>query len=76
MEVITVESKAYKELMAKINPIAQFVAEYQSVNMINPEEEWIDSFKVCYFLNISQRTIRGYNNILKRLSFSSIFFNL
>lgn len=58
MEVITVESKAYKELVAKINTIAQFVADYQSVNMINPEEEWIDSFEVCSFLNISQRTLQ------------------
>ena len=58
MEVITVESKAYKELVAKINTIAQFVAEYQSVNTINPEEEWIDSFEVCSFLNISQRTLQ------------------
>ena len=58
MEVITVESKACKELVAKINTIAQFVADYQSVNMINPEEEWIDSFEVCSFLNISQRTLQ------------------
>lgn len=58
MEVITVESKAFKELVAKINTIAQFVADYQSVNMINPEEEWIDSFEVCSFLNISQRTLQ------------------
>ena len=58
MEVITVESKAFKELVAKINTIAQFVVEYQSVNTINPEEEWIDSFEVCSFLNISQRTLQ------------------
>jgi hypothetical protein len=58
MEVITVESKAFKELVAKINTIAQFVADYQSVNTINPEEEWIDSFEVCSFLNISQRTLQ------------------
>jgi len=58
MEVITVEAKAYKELVAKINTIAQFVADYQSVNTINPEEEWIDSFEVCSFLNISQRTLQ------------------
>ena len=58
MEVITVESKVYKELMAKINTIAQFVAEYQSLDAINPEEEWIDSFEVCSFLNISQRTLQ------------------
>jgi hypothetical protein len=58
MEVITVESKAYKELVAKINTIAQFVADNQSVNTINPEEEWIDSFEVCSFLNISQRTLQ------------------
>jgi hypothetical protein len=58
MEVITVESKAFKELVAKINTIAQFVADYQSVNTINPEEEWIDSFEVCSFLNISKRTLQ------------------
>ena len=58
MEVITVESKVFKELVAKINTIAQFVVEYQSTNTINPEEEWIDSFEVCSFLNISQRTLQ------------------
>jgi len=58
MDVITIESQAYKELMAKINSIAKFVVEHQSPGIGDPDEEWVDSYEVCTFLNISSRTLQ------------------
>lgn len=57
MEVITIESKAFKELMEKINTITKFVASYQP-EQINEEETWVDSHEVCTFLKISERTLQ------------------
>lgn len=56
MDVITIESQAYRELVSKINTIAKFVVEHQSEE--NPDEEWVDSYEVCTFLKISERTLQ------------------
>ncbi|MFV0539280.1 MAG: helix-turn-helix domain-containing protein [Dysgonomonas sp.] len=59
MEVITLEAKAYQELVTKINAIAQFVIEHQQdPGTGNPDEMWVDSYEVCTFLKISQRTLQ------------------
>jgi 3-methyladenine DNA glycosylase Tag len=58
MEVITMEAAAYKELVSKINSIAKFVVEHQTIETKNPDEEWVDSYEVCTFLQISQRTLQ------------------
>lgn len=58
MEVITIESQAYKELISKINTIAKFVVEFQSIDTENLDETWVDSYEVCTFLNISERTLQ------------------
>jgi len=58
MDVITIESQAYKELVAKINSIAKFVVEHQAAGTSDPDEEWVDSYEVCTFLNISSRTLQ------------------
>ena len=58
MDVITIESQAYKDLLTKINSIAKFVVNHQSDDTINPDEEWVDSYEVCTFLNISERTLQ------------------
>ncbi|MDR2010942.1 MAG: helix-turn-helix domain-containing protein [Bacteroidales bacterium] len=58
MDVITMESKAYQELVDKINSIAEFIAERNDEPVIDIEEEWVDSYEVCTFLNISQRTLQ------------------
>ncbi|MDP4270456.1 MAG: helix-turn-helix domain-containing protein [Bacteroidota bacterium] len=57
MEVITIESKAFKELMEKVNTIAKFVLNYQPEE-INDEETWVDGYEVCTFLKISERTLQ------------------
>lgn len=58
MDVIIIESQAYKELVAKINSIAKFVVEHQAAGTSDPDEEWVDSYEVCTFLNISSRTLQ------------------
>ena len=59
MEVITIENRAYQELMQKLN---QLIA----VSSAKPkdekkeekkDEEWLDSAAVCQQLNISSRTL-------------------
>ncbi len=52
MDVITIESQAYKELVSKINTIAKFVIEHQSPETKDPDDEWVDSYEVCTFLKI------------------------
>jgi hypothetical protein len=58
MEVITIESQAFKELQAKINMIAKFVAAIQSKAEEQPEDGWVDSYEVCTFLKISSKTLQ------------------
>jgi len=57
MEVITIESKAFKDLMDKVNTIAKFVVNYQPEE-IKDEETWVDGYEVCTFLKISERTLQ------------------
>ncbi|MDR2534103.1 MAG: helix-turn-helix domain-containing protein [Tannerellaceae bacterium] len=58
MEVITIESQAFKDLQAKINMIAKFVAAIQSKAEEQPEDGWVDSYEVCTFLKISSKTLQ------------------
>ena len=58
MEVITIESKAYKELLEKIDAIARMVAMNQPETQQNPDETWVDGFEVCTYLKISERTLQ------------------
>ncbi len=58
MEVITIDSQAYKELVSKINTIAKFVIEHLDDDTANPDEMWVDSYEVCTFLKISERTLQ------------------
>jgi hypothetical protein len=58
MDVITIESQAYKELMAKINTITQFVKACQERENGETTDGWVDSYEVCTFLKISVRTLQ------------------
>ena len=58
MDVITIESIAYKALEAKINLIAKFVNEQEPATIENPDETWVDNYDVCSFLKISERTLQ------------------
>ena len=60
MEVITVESKAYQELMYKINQLIYFSQEKpkeEKKEDPKDKDEWLDSNAVCQQLNISLRTL-------------------
>ena len=56
MDVITIESKAYKEIVAKIDVIANYVFSQEDTK--NEDEIWVDSYEVCTFLKISDRTLQ------------------
>ena len=58
MEVITIETKAFKELMAKVNTIAKFVAAIQAKAENEPDDGWVDSYEVCTFLKVSEKTLQ------------------
>lgn len=58
MDVITIESKAFKELESKITAIADYVLNKQESEDINEDEIWVDSYEVCTFLKISSKTLQ------------------
>ena len=55
MEVITIESQVFKDLIAKVDTIFDYV-----VSQKNEDETdgWVDSYEVCTFLKISDRTLQ------------------
>ena len=74
MEIITFESKAYKELDNKITTIANFIFNQLGESKTNEDEIWVDSYEVCTFLKISEKTLQrlrvagtiAYSNIRGR----------
>ena len=58
MEIITFESKAYKELDNKITAIANYIFNHLDANKPDEDEIWVDSYEVCTFLKISDRTLQ------------------
>ena len=59
MEIITIDSELYKEFARKIDFITEFITNSQSnyaENNIN--DTWVDSYEVCTFLRISERTLQ------------------
>ena len=56
MEVITIESQAYKNIMSKMDTIFDYVVSQQ--NTQDEEDSWVDSYEVCTFLKISDRTLQ------------------
>jgi len=58
MEVITIESQAFKDLQSKINTIVKFVAAIESKAQEQPEDGWVDNYDVCTFLKISGKTLQ------------------
>jgi len=58
MEVITIESQTFRELMAKINMIAKFVACIKAKADEEPADNWVDNYEVCTFLKVSPKTLQ------------------
>lgn len=58
MEVITIESKAFKQLMEKLDVLSEYVYSMERPEVENEDEGWVDSREVCDFLKISERTLQ------------------
>jgi hypothetical protein len=59
MEIITIDSVLYKELIKKIDFITEFIFnQKESEPSNNIDETWVDSYEVCTFLRISERTLQ------------------
>jgi len=59
MEVITMESKEYKDLIDKIDKISAFVVKCEAgIKPQSNEEIWLDSQEVANLLRISTRTLQ------------------
>ena len=71
MDVITIETQAFKDLTSKINSIAKFVAALQAKSEEDPKDGWVDSYDVCTFLKISPKTLQRLR-AAKLVSFSRI----
>jgi hypothetical protein len=54
MEVITIESQAFKEIISRIEKISRYVNDHSEKN----HEGWVDNYDVCSFLKISNRTLQ------------------
>ena len=52
MDVITIESKAFEEIIQKLDKIEGFVKDYSN------DEEWVDEYEICRYLKISKRTLQ------------------
>lgn len=57
MEVITIESRAFRQLMEKLDALAEYVHSMERPAE-NEDENWVDSGEVCRFLKISDRTLQ------------------
>jgi len=69
MEVITMEVRAYKELLQLLNEIKSAV---DSKNQKQPlSDVWLDISETCILLKISKRTLQFYRD-KGMLSFSQI----
>lgn len=60
MEIITFESKAYKELDNKITAIANYIFNHLDENKTDEDEIWVDSYEVCTFLKSVTEPCNAY----------------
>jgi len=61
MEVITMESKVYKSLVAKLNRIERLITEDKKEKS-EPENLWVDAETVRAYLKVSRRTLQRYRS--------------
>ena len=57
MEVITIESRAFKQLMDKLEALSEYVYSMEP-SVENEDENWVGSQDICRFLKISERTLQ------------------
>ena len=59
MEVVTIESRAFKQLMEKLDTLLEYICSMgHPVTTESNDEGWVDSQKICLFLRISERTLQ------------------
>ena len=58
MEVITIDSKAFQQLVEQVNHIAEYVREAKLEQTTNSDDEWVDSQVVCQYLRICEKTLQ------------------
>ncbi len=56
MEVITIESRAFQEILENLKSLCEYVEQQQG--KVNIDDAWVDSDDVCSYLQISQRTLQ------------------
>lgn len=71
MEIITFDSKAYKELDNKITAIADYIFNHTEAESTNEDDIWVDSYEVCTFLKISEKTLQRLR-VSGTIAFSNI----
>jgi NH3-dependent NAD+ synthetase len=79
MEVITIESQAFKDLTSKINTIAKFVSALQAKAEEKPIDNWVDNYDVCTFLKVSGKTLqrlRASNSVSYSRIRGKIFYRI
>lgn len=57
MDAIMIDSEAYKELIERLKRIERYVLE-RSLSSESLDEMWVDSYAVCQYLQISERTLQ------------------
>lgn len=57
MEVITIESKIWKELVSKLNLIADYILSQENDEQ-QENEMWVDNNDVSLYLHVSLRTLQ------------------
>jgi len=62
MEIITMESEAYQNLVASIKRIEQHVLSTSADDTPPDEEVWIDSKEACRMLGIGDRALQNYRS--------------
>ncbi|WP_185157090.1 MULTISPECIES: helix-turn-helix domain-containing protein [Chryseobacterium] len=78
MEVITIESQAFKDLMSKVDTIFDYVISQQ--NTQDEEDSWVNSDELCTFLKINDRTLQrlrsenkiNYSRIREKITIKSV----
>lgn len=58
MEIITMESAAYKELVAKIDKVAEYIRQNEQQKRSKKTDIWLSSKELITLLNISPRTLQ------------------
>ena len=59
MEVIGIDSELYNDLAKKIDFIADYITSQKIAgSQEDIDEMWVDSYEVCTFLRISERTLQ------------------